>query len=257
VTRTHRIGLIVPSSNTTIETEVPELLRRLERDDLQFTFHSSRTRLKEVGAAELAGMNAGAERCMIELADAEVDVVVYACLIALVSQGVDYPARVEADLLGIAREHGLEAPVITSARALLEGVRAVGAQRVAVVTPYIPELTDTLIEYLEAEDVEVVDSVSLAVSDNRRVAELDPRRLPEIAAGMDLTNADAVLISACVQMPSLSIIAEAEERLGLPVMSAATATAYEIVRALDIEPRLPGAGSLLAGTGPEASRAGG
>jgi maleate isomerase len=51
----YRVGMLVPSSNTTMETEVPEVLRRVagETGD-RFTFHSSRMRMKTVSAEELA-----------------------------------------------------------------------------------------------------------------------------------------------------------------------------------------------------------
>ncbi|MFJ8113668.1 Asp/Glu racemase, partial [Streptomyces sp. NPDC096132] len=84
----HRVGLLVPSSNTTMETEVPEVLRRVAaRSDNRFTFHSSRMRMKTVSAEELAAMNADADRAAVELADAAVDVMAYACLVAIMSQG--------------------------------------------------------------------------------------------------------------------------------------------------------------------------
>ncbi len=42
-----KVGLIVPSSNTTMETEIPAMLRRRECEvpDQTFAFHSSRTRM--------------------------------------------------------------------------------------------------------------------------------------------------------------------------------------------------------------------
>ena len=61
----HRIGLVVPSSNTTMETELPELLDRIEdQNAYRFTFHSSRMRLKTVSPEELLAMNAQADRCV-------------------------------------------------------------------------------------------------------------------------------------------------------------------------------------------------
>ena len=64
---------------------------------------------------------------------------------------------------------------------------------------------------------------------------------------MDLADAEALVISACVQMPSLAAIQLAEDRLGLPVLSAATATVFDLLTRLDLPPHVPGAGALLAG----------
>ncbi|WP_262402023.1 hypothetical protein [Actinomadura sp. CNU-125] len=81
-----RIGLIVPSSNTTMETEVPELLARRPGDE-RFTFHSSRAVLHTVDADSLRAMAGQADRCAAEVADAGVDAIAYACLIAVMAQG--------------------------------------------------------------------------------------------------------------------------------------------------------------------------
>ena len=55
VPRTYRIGQIVPSSNTTMETEIPAILRGRESvEPERFTFHSSRMRMKKVTKEELA-----------------------------------------------------------------------------------------------------------------------------------------------------------------------------------------------------------
>ena len=52
---TRRIGLIVPSSNTTMETELPELFRRRAAlpDGGDFTWHSARARMAHVTPDEL------------------------------------------------------------------------------------------------------------------------------------------------------------------------------------------------------------
>src|SRR5207302_9397531 len=78
-----RIGQIVPSSNTTMETEIPAILRAREAAGIgseTFTFHSSRMRMKKVTKEELAAMDRDSIRCAAELADSPVDVVGYACL---------------------------------------------------------------------------------------------------------------------------------------------------------------------------------
>ena len=58
--RNYRIGQIVPSSNTTMETEIPAIFRARElarQDDGTFTFHSSRMRMKKVVKEELEAMD--------------------------------------------------------------------------------------------------------------------------------------------------------------------------------------------------------
>ena len=77
--RTFRVGQIVPSSNTTMETEIPAMLRAREAvEPERFTFHSSRMRMKKVTKEELAAMDSDSGRCAAELVDARVDVLGYA-----------------------------------------------------------------------------------------------------------------------------------------------------------------------------------
>jgi maleate isomerase len=92
-----------------------------------------------------------------------------------------------------------------------------------------------------------VDWRALEIPDNLEVGRHDPARLPGIVAGMDLSAVDAVVLSACVQMPSLSAVAEVEAVARKPVVTAAIATTYAMLKALDLEPVAPGAGALLSG----------
>jgi maleate isomerase len=136
------------------------------------------------------------------------------------------------------------------AGALVEALHALGARRTALLTPYARPLTRAVADYIEDCGVEVRDSVSLEVTENIAVGRLDPGNLIELARGLELGDVDAVVLSACVQMPSLPAIAEAERELGLPVLPAATATTRKILIALDLDPVVPHAGRAL---GPSAS----
>ena len=79
--RTFRVGQIVPSSNTTMETEVPAMLRRAAvPSGVEFSFHSSRAPMKTVAKDELTAMNGHMARCARELTDARMDVIASACL---------------------------------------------------------------------------------------------------------------------------------------------------------------------------------
>jgi maleate isomerase len=218
-----RIGLLVPSSNVTMEIELPKLLRAQRA-----SFHSTRLRMNAITPRALATMNDDAERCAAELADAECDVLAYACLVAVSAQGAGAHRVVERRL----SEAAGGIPVVSSAGALIAGIRAVGAGRITMITPYDPELTVQVVSYLATEGIEVLDAVSLGVTDNRAVGRLDPWDLVGIADRLQPPGAEAIVVSACVQMPSLAVLPLIEARTGLPTLSAATATARALSRAL-------------------------
>ena len=246
-----RIGLILPSSNTTLETELPAIFaaRGIAHRDEPVTFHASRMRMQHVTPEQLAAMNAQTPRAAGELADLRPDAVASGCLVAIMAQGHGYHRTAESEIDTVLRAGGAEAPVISSAGALLEAIGALGAGRVALVTPYVPALTDLVAAYLEAEGVEVADTLSLSVADNRAVGALDPAALVDHVGRLDLTGVHAIIASACVQMPSLPALEGIEQRFGLPAISAATATAWALMRRLELDPVAPGNGALLAGSG--------
>jgi maleate isomerase len=247
-----RIGLIVPSSNTTMETEIPELLRRHgEQYGTSVTFHSSRARLHTVDAESLAKMVADSDRCAAELGDADVDVVAYACLVAVMAQGRGAHVEVEDRLRSVLRaSRSADAPMTSSAGALVRTLTALGLRRVAVVAPYMPALTELVVGYIEDSGISVADSVSLSVADNCAVGRLDPANLSEHVKRLDISGVDGIVLSACVQMPSLPAVQRVEDALGLPVVTAATATTREILLALGLEPLVRDAGAALSAAVP-------
>jgi len=246
--RIYRIGQIVPSSNTTMETEIPAILRAREAVEAErFTFHSSRMRMQHVTKEELAKMDADSDRCALELADARVDVLGYACLVAIMSMGLGYHKKSEERLHGRTVEAGGPAPVVTSAGALVDGLKAIGAKKVAILTPYMKPLTCVVIDYIENEGIEVLDSISLEVSNNLEVGLLNPLAPIEHTKRLNTANVDAIVASACVQMPSLASIQAIEDRAGLPVLSSSVATTYMMLKKLGLKTYAPGFGSLLSG----------
>ncbi len=243
-----RVGQIVPSSNTTMETEIPAMLRAREIElPERFSFHSARMRMKHVTKEALVKMDADSDRCALELSDARVDVLGYACLVAIMSMGRGYHRVSEARLRARTLENEGAAPVVTSAGALVEGLQALGAKKIALLAPYMKPLTALVVDYLEHEGIEVLDAMSLEISDNLEVGARDPRAPLEISKQLNTANCDAVVISACVQMPSLASVQPVQDRLGLPVVSSSVCTTWRMLKALDLRASVPNAGALLSG----------
>lgn len=247
-TKAYRIGQIVPSSNTTMETEIPAMFRRRETIlPERFTFHSSRMRMKQVTAEELAAMDKDSDRCALELSDARMDVLGYACLVAIMAQGLGYHRSSEARLHEVTVQNGAAAPVVSSAGALVEGLHAMGAKKVSILTPYMKPLTQRVVDYIQHEGIEVHASLSLEIPDNLEVGRQDPLAPAKHVERLDTAGVDAVVLSACVQMPSLESIQRVEDKLGLPVVTAAAATVHAMLKQLGLEARVPDAGALLSG----------
>jgi len=248
VENTYRVGLIVPSSNVTMETEIPAMLHARETvEPERFTFHSSRMRMKEVTPEQLVAMDNDSDRCAVELADAAVDVMGYACLVAIMSRGLGYHCESGERLTKTARAEGCDASVVTSAGALCDALNVMGAKKVSIITPYMRPLTDKVVEYIEHQGFEVLDSIALEIPNNLEVGAQNPMNLTRIIDDLDYADADVVILSACVQMPSLAAVQEVQDRIGKPVITAAIATTYFLLKEMGLKPVVPNAGALLSG----------
>lgn len=243
----YRIGQMVPSSNTTMETEIPAMFRRREvlRPE-RFTFHSSRMRMHRVTPEELKAMNSQTERCAVELADARVDVMSTACLVAIMAQGVGFHRQVVEYMRRAVRAAGADCQVMTSAGALIDGLKTLGAKRISLMAPYMRPLTDLVVKYIEHEGIEVIDSICFEIPDNLEVGQRDPLRLLDDVKRLNTAGADVVVASACVQMPSLPAIQRMEDMLGIRTVSTAVCTTRLMLDHLGLDPVVPDAGALLA-----------
>src|SRR3546814_18998535 len=105
----------------------------------------------------------------LELSDAAVDVLGYACLVAIMSMGQGYHHVSEARLHQCTVENGHAAPVVTSAGALIEGLKVLEAKRIALVAPYMKPLTQMVVSYTEEEGVAVAAWLARENHDNLEV----------------------------------------------------------------------------------------
>ena len=122
-----------------------------------------------------------------------------------------------------------------------------GAKKVSILTPYMKPLTQLVVDYIENEGIEVHDAVSLEIPDNLEVGRQDPLAPAEHIKKVNTSGVDAVVLSACVQMPSFQSVQQVEDRLGLPVTTAAISTVHQMLKVLELERKVPNAGALLSG----------
>jgi maleate isomerase len=175
-------------------------------------------------------------------------VIGYACLVAIMSMGPRYHRASQTRLQDVTvRETGQEIPVVTSAGTLVDSLQALGARRIAMIAPYVESLTCMVADYIEAETIKVVDRIALEIPDNLEVGRRDPLALCDLYKGLRLSDVDVLVLSSCVQMPSLAPVPIVEDQCGLPVVSASIATTFQMLTRLGLKPIAPRAGALLSG----------
>ncbi|MGK9537014.1 Asp/Glu racemase, partial [Salmonella enterica subsp. enterica] len=86
------------------------------------------------------------------------------------AMGLGYHRNSEQRLRQATADNDANAPVITSAGALIEGLKVMGAKRIAIVAPYMKPLTELVVNYIREEGFDVVDWRALEIPDNLEVA---------------------------------------------------------------------------------------
>ena len=196
-----------------METEIPAMLRAREAVELErFTFHSSRMRMKKVTTEELAAMDADSDRCAAELADARVDVLGYACLVAIMSMGQGYHRQSQARLQRVTeKESGDCIPVVTSAGALVDSLKTMEARKIAMVAPYVKALTCMVADYIEAEGI---GSQRISIEDVRRLWQVkEPVMILDVRTKRSIEGTDTQAQGAVRLLPDH--VAERAKELGL------------------------------------------
>ena len=141
-------------------------------------------------------------------------------------------------------------PFVTALQAELEGIRAVGASRVAVASPYPGMQTERRVGILRGEGFDVVGSESLDIERNRDIAVLDPAEVADFAVRVAeaSTRAEAVYLP-CGSLPVISVIEDIESRTGLPVVACAQAQVAACLKRVSYPTPIEGFGRLLRAVG--------
>jgi arylmalonate decarboxylase len=144
-------------------------------------------------------------------------------------------------------------PVSTMSQAVVDGLRAVGARRIAVATAYADDVNSRLAGFLAAEGFEV-----LALEGFGLFGFGEPGSKSEddiVALGSRVCTsapgAEGLLIS-CGGLRTLAVAAPLEERHGIPVVSSTQAAFWAALRLVGESGHVAGRGRLLAQAMPAA-----
>ncbi|MCF3934777.1 aspartate/glutamate racemase family protein [Acuticoccus sp. M5D2P5] len=229
-----RIGLIAPSTNTTMEPEFSLVLPS------GVSLHTSR--VHQSGGQEPASYRRMADHvggAAAHLATAEVDLVTFGC------SSCTYFVSPQEIAESITENAGCPAVLVLDA--VIAAFGAFGAKRIGLVTPRTSFVTEREKAFLMARGLDVRRSTALGLGsdeeERRAIGRIPPNTLYRMAAEV-AEDVDAVFIT-CTQLATLPVIDDLEARLGVPVISSNQATIWRCLRRIGVHDKITGYGSLL------------
>jgi maleate isomerase len=218
----HRLGVIVPSSNTTVEHEFATALC-----GSNVSLHTARIHLNDVTVEGLEAMELETEGAAELLKDADVDLAVFACTSGSLFKGLGYDAVVAKK---VSKAAGC--PAITTSGAVISALKKLKVRRISLATPYIAEVNMSEIDFLEKSGFEVVKSQVLGITENLKIGRLSPNDAAALALSADSSLADAVFVS-CTNFGTFQSIPRLETQLKKPVISSNSATLWAALNAME------------------------
>lgn len=225
-----KLGIIVPSWNTVMEYEVQRMA------DGAMSVHTARIPHTADTEEKLLWLGTQAPAAAGLLAHAKVDVICYGC-----AAGGFLKGPVEDRALGAKIEKETGIPVAVSSAAVAEALRALGATRISLASPYAPWLNERLRQYLTSAGFEVMAMQGL---DTQNHSAVTTERIEALIMEVDRPQAQAIFVS-CSNFPTLGIIEAMEHRLGKPIIASNQASMWKMLRLVGDQRTVPGAGRLF------------
>jgi maleate isomerase len=128
---------------------------------------------------------------------------------------------------------------------VIRALKSLNARRIVVATPYLDEVNQREVDYLERAGFEVVSLCGLNLEKDSDMVRVAPDYIAEFALRQDHSDADAIFIS-CGALRTLDVIAEIEAKAGKPAICSNQAMIWDCLRLAGIEDRFEGYGRLLS-----------
>jgi len=229
-----KFGLIVPSSNTTMESEFWRMVMGWA------TVHTARVGLRKIKLGELEEMEQDVFKAATHLADAGVDVIGYGCTSGSLYKGRNHALELERR---IAEKSGI--PVVVTAMAVVEALKELRINKICVATPYTQEINRLEEAFLEQNGISVLKIKGLNLEENKQVGFQNPRIAQGLAKEVYVPETQGIFIS-CTNFRTIEVIDNLERELSIPVISSNTATLWAMMRKTGSKKKLNGYGRLLA-----------
>ncbi|MBO6947342.1 MAG: aspartate/glutamate racemase family protein [Rhodospirillales bacterium] len=165
------------------------------------------------------------------------DVIAFGCTSAAMLLGADAVTR---EITGVRKDVPCTMPLVAASA----GLHALGKHRIALLTPYAPDIHALMHRQLENDGFEVLASGSFCNDDDAKVARIDAASMIEAAERLaGRADVDALFIS-CTTMRVLHLIERLENHLGKPVVTSNQALCWHALRIAGYRHPITGFGRL-------------
>ncbi|WP_104668091.1 ectoine utilization protein EutA [Ensifer adhaerens] len=171
------------------------------------------------------------------LPDEPLDVVMYSCTSASVVIG-------DAEVRAAVRAAKPSASIVTPTAAAVSGLKAFGARRISVLTPYTIKTSKPMADYFVSLGFDIVRFTCLGLNDDREMARISPDEIVAFAKQATAPDSDALFIS-CTAVRAAGVAAKIEAAIGKPVVTSNLATAWACLRLCGDQTARPELGRLM------------
>lgn len=133
---------------------------------------------------------------------------------------------------------------------VVDALRAVGAQKLVVGTPYLDEINTAEAEFLVQKGFDILDIQGLNLATGIEFGQVTPSFWKDFAVQIDQPEADAIFLS-CGGIRALEVAEEIEQIVGKPVITSNQAQFWSCLRRAGLSDRLTGFGQLFQHPGTE------
>ncbi|MFX0202578.1 MAG: aspartate/glutamate racemase family protein [Candidatus Hodarchaeota archaeon] len=233
-----KLGLLVPAANGVCEMEFHKLISNIEGICLYTTRMGGTGKLT---ISSLTDMLNEVDDAAEKVAQAKVDLIVFACTTGSLVKGVGYDQEI---IKKIYQKTGI--PGFSTSTAVINALKEMGINKIAVATPYTDEVDQRVRSFLEGNGFQVLNLKGLGIVDTVERSELSPIVAYRLAREVYNSNseADGVFIS-CMNFRTVEIIESLERDLSKPVVTSLQATVWAALRKLGIHEPINGYGKLL------------
>jgi maleate isomerase len=224
-----RLGLLIPSSNTTME---PEFYQSISNIDFPVTLHSSRLKLKNVDSDSLNKMEEQLIPEAMKLKDADVDFMIYGCTSGSLLHGKAFSDKLIEQMDLIIGERGKST---TTSQCVLNALSALDVNKILVLTPYLSAINKLERIFLENNGFHVIKIAGMNIKENTAIGRVTKNNLLKFVMQetQGVTKPDLVFIS-CTNLPTFDLIKNLEKILDTPVVSSNSASLFEFLSKHDI-----------------------